>query len=131
MNFTLKMGKFSSRTSFFNFFLLYLHCERDEETGRPSFFIADMEKNQLLKVLQDACSERGCTLYELSFDDDANVFDVTIDKEEAAVDLADCEYVHRAVLAAFDRNIEDYALTVGSRGISTEDADEILKTIND
>lgn len=90
-----------------------------------------MVKEELLKVLETAAAERGCKLVELKFDDDDNVFDVTIDKETEPVSLEDCEYVHRAVLAAFDRNVEDYALTVGSLGLETEEADEILKTIND
>lgn len=90
-----------------------------------------MVKEELLKVLETAAAERGCKLVELKFDDDDNVFDVTIDKETEPVSLEDCEYVHRAVLAAFDRNVEDYALTVGSLGLGTEEADEILKTIND
>lgn len=90
-----------------------------------------MVKEELLKVLETAAAERGCKLVELKFDDDYNVFDVTIDKETEPVSLEDCEYVHRAVLAAFDRNVEDYALTVGSLGLGTEEADEILKTIND
>lgn len=90
-----------------------------------------MVKEELLKVLETAAAERGCKLVELKFDDDDNVFDVTVDKETEPVSLEDCEYVHRAVLAAFDRNVEDYALTVGSLGLGTEEADEILKTIND
>lgn len=90
-----------------------------------------MEKNELQKVLEKAAQERGCKLVELVFNDDDNIFDVTIDKEDGSVNLDDCEYVHRAVLAAFDRNIEDYALTVGSVGIDSAEADEILKTIKD
>lgn len=90
-----------------------------------------MEQKELLKVLEKAAQERGCSVFELSFDDDDNVFDVTLDKSDSPVCLEDCEYVHRAVLAAFDRNIEDYALTVGSRGISSDEADELLKTINE
>ena len=86
-----------------------------------------MEKNELLKVLDKAVQERGCSLVELEFDDDDNVFVVTIDKEDADVDISDCEYVHRAVLAAFDRNIEDYSLTVSSLGLSPEEADALLK----
>ena len=78
-----------------------------------------------------AAQERGCTVAAVDFNDDDNVFEVTIDKESGPVDLEDCEYVHRAVLAAFDRNIEDYALTVGSLGIDAEEADEILKTIQE
>ena len=90
-----------------------------------------MERSELQKVLEKAASERACSIVELSFDEDDNVIEVTIDKENADVCLDDCEYVHRAVLAAFDRNIEDYALTVGSLGIDAAEADEILKTINE
>lgn len=90
-----------------------------------------MDKNEFLKVVEPAVQERGCTMVDLKFDDDENVFEIVIDKEGADVTLADCEYVHRAVLAAFDRNIEDYSLTVGSLGIDAAEADEMLKTIND
>lgn len=90
-----------------------------------------MEREELQKVLEKAAASRGCKLVELQFDDDDNVFDVTIDKEGGSVDLEDCEFVHRAVLSAFDRNVEDYALTVGSVGIDSAEADEILKTMNE
>jgi len=87
-----------------------------------------MIKANLEKVLEQAASERDCRVVELSFNDDDNVFEVTIDKIEAGtpVDLQDCEYVHRAVLKAFDRDVEDYALTVSSLGISAEEADRML-----
>lgn len=89
-----------------------------------------MIQEELRKVLETAATQRGCKLVGLDFDDDDNVFEVTIDKVDGSpVDLADCEYVHRAVLAAFDRNVEDYALTVSSVGIDAAEADEMLKTI--
>lgn len=88
-----------------------------------------MQKNEMTAVLQKACDERGCTLVELEFDDDENVFTVTIDRPGADVELADCEYVHRAVLSAFDRNVEDYSLTVTSLGIDAGEADEMLKNL--
>lgn len=90
-----------------------------------------MKQEELQNVLDKAAQERGCKVVGIVFDDDDNVFDVTIDKADGPVGLDDCEYVHRAVLAAFDRNIEDYALTVGSAGIDAAEADEMLKTIND
>lgn len=90
-----------------------------------------MKQEELQKVLEQAAQERGCFVVELAFNDDDNVFDVTIDKNDGPVDLSDCEYVHRAVLSAFDRNIEDYALTIGSRGIDADEADALLKTINE
>ena len=95
------------------------------------FFFIDMERKEFEKVVEKAVAERGCSLVDIMFNDDDNVFEVTIDKADADVELADCEYVHRAVLAAFDRNIEDYSLTVGSVGIDAAEADEILKTIKE
>ena len=89
-----------------------------------------MEREHLMSVLSAAASERGCKVVVLDFNDDDNVFDVTIAREDSSpVDLADCEFVHRAVLAAFDRNVEDYALTVGSVGIDAGEADKMLETI--
>ena len=90
-----------------------------------------MQRNEFEEVVLKAAQERGCSVVEISFNDDDNVFEVTLDKADGPVGLDDCEYVHRAVLAAFDRNIEDYALTVGSLGISAEEADELLKTIEE
>lgn len=90
-----------------------------------------MKQEELRKVVQEAAAQRSCTLVELLFNDDDNIFEVTIDRESSPVELADCEFVHRAVLNAFDRNVEDYALTVSSLGIDAEEADELLKTINE
>ena len=90
-----------------------------------------MDRQAFEKVVLQAAQARGCTLVDIMFNDDDNVFEVTIDKPEADVELADCEFVHRAVLAAFDRNIEDYALTISSVGIDAAEADEMLKTIKD
>ena len=101
-----------------------------EGPRRSSFLFGYMDRTKFEKVVEKAVAERGCSLVDILFNDD-NVFEVTIDKADADVDLADCEYVHRAVLAAFDRNIEDYALTVGSVGIDAAEADEMLKSIKE
>ena len=90
-----------------------------------------MERDKFQKVVEDAARERGCVLVGIDFNDDDNVFEVTIDKEDGEVDLSDCEFVHRAVLAAFDRDVEDYALTVSSAGITPDEADEMLETIKE
>jgi len=90
-----------------------------------------MDRNRFQEIVGAAAQECGCVLVEIRWDDDDNVFDVTIDKLQGDVGLEDCEYVHRAVLAAFDRNVEDYSLTVGSPGIDAGEADELLKTINE
>lgn len=90
-----------------------------------------MDLVKFREVVRMAADERGCEIVDLMLKDDDNVFEVVIDRKDGNVDLGDCEYVHRAVLAAFDRNIEDYALTVGSAGIDAAEADEMLKTINE
>ena len=90
-----------------------------------------MDRTELVKVLEAAAAGRGCAVAALDFDEDDNVIDVTITKEGGAVNLGDCESVHRAVLAAFDRDVEDYALTVGSAGISGAEADALLKEMED
>ena len=90
-----------------------------------------MDRTELEKVLAAAAEQRGVEIYQIDFDEDDNVIEVTIDKKDGDVNLGDCEYVHRAVLDAFDRNIEDYSLTVSSRGIDPDEADELLRTIDE
>ena len=90
-----------------------------------------MDRKEFDNVVENAARERGCSVVDIMFNDDDNVFEVTLDKADADVSLEDCEHVHRAVLAAFDRNVEDYALTVGSAGIDAAEADEILNTIKE
>ena len=90
-----------------------------------------MERDLFQKVVEEAAAQRGCVLVDIDFNDDDNVFEVTIDRENGGVDLSDCEFVHRAVLAAFDRDVEDYALTVSSVGIAPDEADEMLDTIKE
>lgn len=95
------------------------------------FFYSDMDRIKFQKVVESAAQERGCVVADIRWDDDDNVFEVVIDKPEGDVDLGDCEFVHRTVLSEFDRNVEDYSLTVGSLGIDAEEADELLKTMNE
>lgn len=90
-----------------------------------------MDLQKFKEVVENAARERGCIVADMSLNEDDNVFEVIIDREGGDVDLADCEYVHRAVLTNFDRNIEDYALTVSSAGIDAAEADEILNTTNE
>lgn len=109
-----------------------MHPCGDIGAGRFLYFCyknRNMDRTELQKVLDTAAVERGCSIVSLSFDEDDNVIEVTIDKENGSVSLADCEFVHRSVLAVFDRNVEDYAMTVSSLGISGAEADEMLKNI--
>ena len=90
-----------------------------------------MDKTRFTDVASEAAKQRDCEIAELLYNDDDNVFELVLRKEGGSVDLQDCESVHRAILAAFDRNVEDYALTVGSEGLSSEEADRLLGEIDE
>lgn len=91
-----------------------------------------MNRTEFDAVLLKAAAEKGCRVVEVVFDDDENVFEVTIDKEDGTpVEIDDCEFVHRAILDAFDRNVEDYSLTISSVGLSPEEADKLLETVKE
>lgn len=90
-----------------------------------------MERDKFQSVVEQAAAKVNCQVVEIIFNDDDNIFEVLLDKASEPVSLSDCETVHRAVLEAFDRNIEDYSLTVGSVGIDADEADELLKTIKE
>ena len=85
-----------------------------------------MDEAKLRTVALEAAEKQGCSIVSLMLDDDNNI-EITIAREGAPVELQHCEAVHRAVLAAFDRDVEDYALTVSSEGISGEEADRLLQ----
>ncbi len=89
-----------------------------------------MDRTLFQGVVETASRERGCKVLDIDFNDDDNIFEVVLGKDGGSVDLADCEFVHRAVLAAFDRNVEDYSLTVGSQGMDAAEADAMLRDMD-
>ena len=107
--------------------LLFCCNERPSRGPKDSF----MDRTRFTEVACEAAKQRGCEIAELLYNDDDNVFELVLRKEGGRVDLQDCESVHRAILAAFDRNVEDYALTVGSEGLSSEEADRLLGEIDE
>lgn len=90
-----------------------------------------MDRTLFQGVVETASRERGCKVLDIDFNDDDNIFEVVLGKDGASVDLSDCEFVHRAVLAAFDRNVEDYSLTVGSQGMDAAEADAMLRDMTE
>ena len=89
-----------------------------------------MDRTLFQGVVETASRESGCKVLDIDFNDDDNIFEVVLGKDGGSVDLADCEFVHRAVLAAFDRNVEDYSLTVGSQGMDAAEADAMLRDMD-
>ncbi len=82
-----------------------------------------MEKEKILKPIGPAVEERGCFIVDLTVSKDNDIV-LTIEKDAGTVDLADCEGVSDVFTAAFDRDEEDYSLTVSSAGL-----DQPFKTL--
>ena len=75
-----------------------------------------IDKTLLTQVVNEALAGTDLFVVSIAVSHD-NVLDVTIDSLRG-VTLDDCMTVNNAVLTAFDRDVEDYELNVGSYGIS-------------
>ena len=76
-----------------------------------------IDKTALEQVINEALEGTKMYLVTLKVSKD-NVIDVALDSDED-ITIEDCVAVNYAVLAAFDRDDEDYELTVGSYGITS------------
>ena len=76
-----------------------------------------IDKTALEQVINEALEGSKMYLVTLKVSKD-NVIDVALDSDDD-ITLDDCVAVNDAVLAAFDRDDEDYELTVGSYGITS------------
>ena len=75
-----------------------------------------MNVTDIIDAIGPAIVARACFLVEASIGKDNDIL-ITIESENGNVTLEDCESVNAAVLAAFDRDVEDYSLTVSSAGL--------------
>ena len=76
-----------------------------------------IDKTALEQVINEALEGSKLYLVTLKVSKD-NVIDVALDSDED-ITIDDCVAVNDAVHAAFDRDEEDYELTVGSYGITS------------
>ena len=76
-----------------------------------------IDKTELEKVINEALEGTKMYLVTLKVSKD-NVIDVALDSDED-INIDDCVAVNDAVHEAFDRDVEDYELTVGSYGITS------------
>ena len=76
----------------------------------------NMEKGLILEKVEAAVTGRGCFIVDVAVSKDNDVI-LTIEKEVGTVDLDDCRSINDAFLDAFDRDVEDYSLTVTSAGL--------------
>lgn len=75
-----------------------------------------MDKHRLIETVETVIASRACFLVEVTVSADNDIV-VAIESEEGSVDMDDCVAVNNAVLDAFDRDVEDYSLTVTSAGL--------------
>lgn len=75
-----------------------------------------MDKKTITGKIEEAVARRGCFLVDVTVSK-GNEIVLTIEKDSGSVDLGDCTAVNDAFLAAFDKDVEDYALTVTSAGL--------------
>ena len=76
-----------------------------------------IDKTALEQVINEALEGTKMYLVTLKVSKD-NVIDVALDSDED-ITIEDCMEVNDAVLEAFDRDVEDYELTVGSYVITS------------
>lgn len=76
-----------------------------------------IDKSALTQVINEALADTDMFLVQVTVSHD-NIIDVQLDSM-SNINIDDCVMVNNAVLDAFDRDVEDYELTVGSYGISS------------
>ena len=76
-----------------------------------------IDKTELTRVVEEAIAGTDLFVVQVTVSRD-NIINVDLDSM-SSVDIDQCIMVNDAVLAAFDRDVEDYELTVGSYGITS------------
>lgn len=76
-----------------------------------------IDKTALTQVINQTLEGTDLFLVQLTVSHD-NIIDVQLDSM-SDINIDDCVKVNNAVLDAFDRDVEDYELTVGSYGLTS------------
>lgn len=75
-----------------------------------------MHAAEIIKAIEGFVIEKGCFIVDLKISG-GNDIELIIESEEGVVDMDDCVAVSNAFTSAFDRDVEDYSLTVSSAGL--------------
>ena len=75
-----------------------------------------MNVSEIIDALNDEIVARGCFLVDISVSKD-NDITLTIESENGKIELDDCVSLSRFFESKFDREVEDYSLTVSSAGL--------------
>lgn len=77
---------------------------------------SQMNVSEIKDALQSELVARGCFLVDVSVSKDNDIV-VTIESENGKIELDDCVSLSRYFETCFDREAEDYSLTVSSAGL--------------
>ena len=75
-----------------------------------------MNVSDIIDAINDEIVARGCFIIEVSVSKDNDIV-LTVEKEEGVIELDDCVSLSRYFESKFDRETEDYSLTVSSAGL--------------
>ena len=75
-----------------------------------------MNVSDIIDAIGDEIVARGCFIVDVSVSKDNDII-VTIESEKGRIELDDCVSLSRYIETKFDREAEDYSLTVSSAGL--------------
>lgn len=75
-----------------------------------------MKVSEIRDAMEGAIVARGCFIVDISVSKD-NDIEITIESADSTVELDDCVELSRVFEEKFDRDKEDYSLTVSSAGL--------------
>ena len=75
-----------------------------------------MNASVIIDAINDEIVARGCFIVDISVSKDNDIV-LTVEKEEGTIELDDCVSLSRFFETKFDREVEDYSLTVSSAGL--------------
>ena len=83
----------------------FMHCH-----------IVKMNASIIIDAINDEIVARGCFIVDVSVSKDNDII-LTVEKEDGVIELDDCVSLSRFFETKFDREAEDYSLTVSSAGL--------------
>ena len=75
-----------------------------------------MNASVIIDAINDEIVARGCFIVDISVSKDNDIV-LTVESEEGTIELDDCVALSRYFETKFDREVEDYSLTVSSAGL--------------
>ena len=75
-----------------------------------------MNVSVIIDAINDEIVARGCFIVDVSVSKD-NDITLTVESENGTIELDDCVSISRYFETKFDREVEDYSLTVSSAGL--------------